>query len=88
MVDQRHYPCEFCDTQQPQEKKWVTVARQRKGQWFIFEDVPAWVCPHCGHRYFDAEAAEAMEKRMTSPPADARSIQAWAISLSEEQDSQ
>ena len=38
MSDQ-NYLCGFCDTDQPQQKKRVTVARQRQGQWFIFEDV-------------------------------------------------
>lgn len=80
-MTERQYPCEFCDTTQPQEHKRVTLARQRKGQWFIFEDVPAWVCPHCGHRYFAADVLAAMEDRMTTPPTDARAITAWAISL-------
>jgi YgiT-type zinc finger domain-containing protein len=75
------HPCEFCDTTLSQEKKTVTIARQRGGQWFIFEDVPAWVCPQCGHRYFDAETVLAMEERMKSTPDDARPITAWAMSL-------
>jgi len=62
-------------------EKRVTVARRRHGQWFIFEDVPAWVCPNCGHRYFDAEVLSAMEAGMEATPDDARPIQAWAISL-------
>lgn len=81
-MSKRNYPCEFCDTNQPQEKKLVTVTRQRQGQWYIFENVPAWVCPNCGHRYFDVEALEAMEERMKVKPEDARQVQAWAISLS------
>jgi YgiT-type zinc finger domain-containing protein len=76
-------PCEFCDTDEPQVKRLVTVTRQRHGQWYIFEDVPAWVCPHCGHRYFDADVLQTMEGRMTAAPADARPITAWAISLAE-----
>ena len=82
-MTERLYPCEFCDTDQAQVQKLVTVSRQRGGQWFIFEDVPAWVCPHCGHRYFDADVLEAMEDRMKSTPADARPVTAWAMSLSE-----
>lgn len=77
-------PCEFCDTDQPQVQRRVTVTRQRNGQWYIFEDVSAWVCPHCGHRYYDAEVVEAMEAHMTStPPVDARPVTAWAISLAD-----
>lgn len=82
-MSEKVYPCEFCDTDQAQVKKLVTVTRQRDGQWFIFENVPAWVCPHCGHRYFDADVLESMENRMKVTPADARPITAWAMSLSE-----
>jgi YgiT-type zinc finger domain-containing protein len=83
MMNEKTYPCEFCDTAQVQVKKMVTVTRQRGGQWFIFEDVPAWVCPHCGHRYFDADVLETMEDRIKSTPPDARVVTAWAMSLSE-----
>ena len=79
----KNYTCEFCDTEQAQAQKMVTVTRQRGGQWFIFENVPALVCPNCGHRYFSAEVVEAMEMRMQSTPTDARPITAWAMSLSE-----
>ena len=81
-MTEKIYPCEFCDTDQEQVQKTVTVTRQRGGQWFIFEDVPAWVCPHCGHRYFDAAVLEMMEERMTSTPPDARPVTALAMSLS------
>lgn len=82
-MNKRTYACDFCDTNEPQEKKLVTVTRQRDGQWYIFEEVPASVCPHCGHRYFDADILLAMEERMKTPPVDARPITAWAISLSQ-----
>lgn len=75
--------CMICDTDQPQARKLVTVTRNRGGRWFIFEDVPAWVCPNCGHCTFDAEVVEAMEQRMTAPPDDARPVEAWAMSLSQ-----
>ena len=77
----REYPCEFCDTEQAQEKKNVTVTRSRHQKWYIFEAVPAWVCPNCGHRYYDADVVSEMEKRMTDKPADARPVEAWVISL-------
>jgi YgiT-type zinc finger domain-containing protein len=82
-MSERNFPCEFCDTDQLQEEKLVTVARQRHGQWFIFENVPAQVCPNCGHRYFDAAVLAAMEDRMKVTPVDARPIKAWAISLAQ-----
>jgi YgiT-type zinc finger domain-containing protein len=81
-MSEQTYPCEFCDTDQPQERKVVTVTRSRGGRWYIFEDVPAWVCPHCGHRYFDADVLTAMEERMQTTPDDARPVEAWAMSLS------
>ena len=81
-MSERSYPCEFCDTDQLQEKKLVTATRHRQGQWFVFEDVPAWVCPRCGHRYFDADVLMAMEERIKRTPDNARPITAWAISLS------
>jgi len=84
MMSEKSTPCEFCDTDQAQVRKSVTLTRQRGGQWFIFENVPAWICPHCGHRYFDADVLEAMERRMNTPPTDARPITAWAMSLSEQ----
>lgn len=81
-MPERTFPCEFCDTDLPQVKKLVTVARHRKDQWFIFEDVPALVCPNCGHRYFDADAAKMMDDRMTTTPEDARPVEGWVMSLS------
>jgi YgiT-type zinc finger domain-containing protein len=77
----KQYPCEFCDTTFSQERKLVTVSRQRKGKWFVFENVEALICPNCGHRYFDANVLETMESQMEHPPADARPIEGWAISL-------
>lgn len=82
-MSEKNYPCEFCDTEEAQVQKKVTVTRQRGGQWFIFENVPAWVCPNCGHRYFDADVLEAMERYMKSMPSNARPVTAWAMSLSE-----
>lgn len=75
------HPCEFCDTDLPQTLQHVTVTRQRGGTWYIFENVPARVCPNCGHRYFDIDVLEEMEARMAAAPADARPVKAWAITL-------
>lgn len=60
-------PCEYCDGQEGLEERLVTVYRQRKGQHFIFERVPARVCKSCGHRYFSWETAEEMERLMNAP---------------------
>ena len=84
-MEKREYPCEFCDTTETQQKKLVTVTRSRNGKWFIFEQVPAWVCPNCGHRYYDAAVIESMEARMESTPPDARPVEACAITFGTEQ---
>lgn len=80
-MSKRDFPCEFCDTTEVQQNKLVTVTRQRRGQWYIFENVSAWVCPNCGHRYFDADVLAAMEERLKTKPEDARLVTAWAMSL-------
>lgn len=80
-MNQREYPCEFCDTDKPLVKKHVTLPIQREGRWYIFENVPAQVCQNCGHRYFDGKLMLELEKRMTADPQDARPLEAWAIAL-------
>jgi YgiT-type zinc finger domain-containing protein len=83
-MEARQYPCEFCDTDLPQEQKHVTLTRKRGGQWYIFEQVSAWVCPNCGHRYFDAEMLEIMDAQMQVTPQHARAVTAFAISLADQ----
>lgn len=73
--------CAFCDTESPPVRQIVMVTRQRDGIWYIFENVPAWVCPNCGHRLFDLGVLEAMEARMTAAPEGARQVEAWAVTL-------
>lgn len=85
-MPKRNYPCEFCDTETNLKKERVTVTRQRRGTWYIFEDVPAWVCLHCGHRLFDADVLRAMEDHMSMTNPQARPVTAWAISLAEKAD--
>jgi YgiT-type zinc finger domain-containing protein len=77
----REYPCEFCDTDRPLVDKLVTLPMHRKGRWYIFENVPAKVCPNCGHRYYDGPLLLKLEKMMTEAPEEARPVEAWAISL-------
>jgi YgiT-type zinc finger domain-containing protein len=45
----------------------VTVHRHLKAQHFIFEQVPARVCSHCGERYFSAAVAKRMQREMRKP---------------------
>jgi YgiT-type zinc finger domain-containing protein len=79
-MEKRVYPCEFCDTDLPQEKKLVTLTLHRKGRWYIFENVQARVCPNCGHRYFDGPMMLELEK-LTQHPEKGRSVEAYAFSL-------
>lgn len=59
--------CEYCNAPLPDDEKFVTVYRHRRGQHFIFEHVPARVCSRCGERYFRAEAVSEMGKVMRTP---------------------
>lgn len=55
MADQ----CEFCDGEMEQRR---VLARFRyKRQTIYVEDVPAWVCKHCGEQYFDAPVYKRLE---------------------------
>src|SRR6266849_1870914 len=44
--------CEYCAAPLNGSEKLVTVYRHSRGQHFIFQGVPARVCPRCGERYF------------------------------------
>ncbi|MCI0351312.1 MAG: YgiT-type zinc finger protein [Acidobacteriales bacterium] len=61
--------CEYCNAPLPANEKLVTVHRHRDGQHFIFERVPAYVCPRCGERYFSALAVREMDRLMREPSA-------------------
>ncbi|MEZ4706209.1 MAG: YgiT-type zinc finger protein [Caldilineaceae bacterium] len=52
--------CEFCEGELEQRR---VLARFRfKGDTIYIENVPAWVCKHCGEQYFDAPVYKQMEK--------------------------
>jgi len=80
-MPKRKYICEFCDTDKPQEPRLVTLTMTRNGRWFIFENVPAHVCPNCGHRYYDGPMLLKLERMITEQLSEARPIEAWAFSL-------
>ncbi len=61
--------CEYCDTELKGVEKLVTVYRHRREQHFIFNDVPARVCPNCGERYFSAQVVREMDRLMQTPSA-------------------
>jgi YgiT-type zinc finger domain-containing protein len=77
----KEFPCEFCDTDQTQKEKLVTLTRHYQGKVYVFENVPARVCPNCGHRYFDGPLMLQLEQLMKNTPADARPVEAYAITL-------
>jgi YgiT-type zinc finger domain-containing protein len=60
-MNTRDYPCEFCDTEQQQEERRVALTLTRQGKLYIFEDVPAKVCPNCGHRYYSGTLMTELE---------------------------
>jgi YgiT-type zinc finger domain-containing protein len=56
--------CEYCNAPLEGSEKSVTVYRHRRGQHFIFEQVPARVCSRCGERYFSALVVREMDRLM------------------------
>jgi YgiT-type zinc finger domain-containing protein len=81
MDTQRDYPCEFCDTDKPQEAREVIVTMTNDGRWYIFENVPAMVCPNCGHAYYDGPLLLRLEDMMTESPEQGHPVEAWSFSL-------
>jgi YgiT-type zinc finger domain-containing protein len=66
--------CEYCNSDAGLVDRLITVCRHRQGQHFIFEHVPARVCPMCGERYFSADVVQEMERLMASPQAQTHTI--------------
>ncbi len=75
--------CDYCHSQLPLIEKRVTVYRKHKGQVFVLENVPAQVCQNCGERYFDAEVVQSMEKLMSEPAAQTRTITVPVIAFAQ-----
>lgn len=83
-MSERKYPCEFCDTEQEQVEKLVTLTMKRNGVWYIFENVPAKICPNCGHRYFDGPMLLKLEKMILDEADGLQPVQAWTYALPQE----
>lgn len=73
--------CEYCNAPLTEGEKLVTVYRHRLGEHYIFEQVPATVCPRCGERYFAASVAREMDHLMKQPEPLARLVQVPVIAL-------
>ena len=56
--------CEYCRAALGTGERLLTVYRHRRGKHFIFQQVPARVCPRCGERYFSAGVVSAMDRQM------------------------
>ena len=66
--------CDYCHSELPLSEKRVTVYRRRQGQVFVLENVPARVCQSCGERYFTADVVQTMERLMSEPAAQTRTM--------------
>lgn len=73
--------CEYCNTPLLNEEKPITVYRHRQDKHFIFENVPARVCPRCGERYFAPSTVREMDRLMQHPGSLANLIQVPVIAL-------
>ncbi len=75
-------PCEYCDGFLDGQEKPVTVFRHYAGSHFIFEHVPARVCPRCGERYFSARVVREMDRLMKEQPLKLATISVPVIAFS------
>jgi YgiT-type zinc finger domain-containing protein len=73
--------CEYCNGPLTGGERLVTVHRHAHGRHFIFEEVPARVCPRCGERYFSAQVVRQMQNRMKKRPPKAHTVPIPVISL-------
>ena len=73
--------CEYCDSPLRDDERLVTMYRHRKGRHFIFEGVPARVCPRCGERYVSAKVATEMERKMRARKSSAPTVLVPVIPL-------
>jgi YgiT-type zinc finger domain-containing protein len=73
--------CEYCNTPLANVEKPVTVYRHRKQRHFIFEQVPALVCPRCGERYFGARVVREMDRLMQRAQPRATTVRVPLIEL-------
>jgi YgiT-type zinc finger domain-containing protein len=48
-------------------EKLIEVDFHWKGQFYLFENVPAGVCEQCGEKYFTAEVSENLDKLVELP---------------------
>jgi YgiT-type zinc finger domain-containing protein len=73
--------CEYCDASLETRRKLVTVYRHRAGNHFIFERVPARVCPRCRERYFSARVVREMDRLMDCRQQQAATVPVPVIAL-------
>lgn len=73
--------CEFCDTEQEQVERLVTLTMKRNGRWYIFENVPARVCPNCGHRCYDGPMLLDLERMILEQAEELYPVEAFGFSL-------
>ncbi|MHB8877807.1 MAG: YgiT-type zinc finger protein [Myxococcaceae bacterium] len=73
--------CEYCSAPMEGRERRVTVNRHSGARHFIFEQVPARVCPRCGERYFSASVVRQMDRQMKSRRSRSHIISVPVISL-------
>jgi YgiT-type zinc finger domain-containing protein len=73
--------CEHCGAPLKGGARPVTVHRHSGGRHYIFEEVPARVCPRCGERYFAASVVRQMDRQMKRRTLRAQTVPVPVISL-------
>jgi YgiT-type zinc finger domain-containing protein len=71
--------CEYCGG--PLVEKYVTVYRKFKGQYIVFEHVPAGVCQECGTRYYAANVLKLIEESLRGRQKAEREVLVPVFSL-------
>jgi YgiT-type zinc finger domain-containing protein len=74
MNDMEQDFCEYCHGLLADTEKLVTVYRHHRDRHYIFEAVPARVCPRCGERYFSAIVVREMDRLMQAPEPQVRVV--------------
>ncbi len=73
--------CEYCNAPLTGGERLVTVYRHRRDKHYIFESVPARVCPRCGERYFSVAVVREMDRLMQAPDLHASVVPVPVIAL-------
>lgn len=71
--------CEYCGGSIIEKQ--VSLHRKVKGNYLLFEDVPAGVCQQCGTRYYEAKVLKTIEESIQGNRKAGREVVVPVFSL-------